>query len=111
MPDARCTRGLMRNVHKECVHEHTGQRIICDAVSRWRRPDRAEALSARLTLVSLLLNVWKDFLLRCIHHETRLRSGHSCFRRHSHSIVAGGLPEMSCTTHEMFPVVRFRRPQ
>ena len=50
MPDARCTRGLMRNVHKECVHEHTGQRIICDAVSRWRRPDRAEALSAPLMI-------------------------------------------------------------
>jgi len=28
MPDARCTRGLMRNVHKECAHEHTGQRNI-----------------------------------------------------------------------------------
>ena len=26
MPDARCTRGLMRSVHKECAHEHTGQR-------------------------------------------------------------------------------------
>jgi len=25
MPDARCTRGLMRNVHKECAHEHTGE--------------------------------------------------------------------------------------
>src|SRR5204862_3886098 len=23
-PGARCTRGLMRNVHKECAHEHTG---------------------------------------------------------------------------------------
>ena len=26
MPDARCTRGLMRNVHRKCAHEHTGQR-------------------------------------------------------------------------------------
>ena len=25
MPDARCTRGLMRSVHKECAHEHTGE--------------------------------------------------------------------------------------
>ena len=25
MPDARCTRDLMRNVHKECAHEHTGE--------------------------------------------------------------------------------------
>jgi hypothetical protein len=24
MPDARCTRGLVCNVHKECAHEHTG---------------------------------------------------------------------------------------
>jgi len=24
MPDARCTRDLMRSVHKECAHEHTG---------------------------------------------------------------------------------------
>src|SRR3954468_9350475 len=24
MPDARCTRDLMRNVHKKCAHEHTG---------------------------------------------------------------------------------------
>ena len=23
-PDARCTRGLMRNVHEKCAHEHTG---------------------------------------------------------------------------------------
>src|SRR5258706_8280550 len=23
MPDARCTRGLMRNVHRKCAHEHT----------------------------------------------------------------------------------------
>src|SRR4029077_11688149 len=23
-PDARCTRGLVCNVHKECAHEHTG---------------------------------------------------------------------------------------
>src|SRR5580765_4232548 len=30
MPDARCTRGLMRNVHKECAHEHTGQRRTSD---------------------------------------------------------------------------------
>src|SRR5712672_4714689 len=30
MPDARCTRGLMRNVHKECAHEHTGQRRQSD---------------------------------------------------------------------------------
>src|SRR5712671_6903623 len=26
MPGARCTRGLMRNVHKKCAHEHTGRR-------------------------------------------------------------------------------------
>src|SRR6476660_10366061 len=25
MPDARCTRGLMRNVHRKCAHEHTGE--------------------------------------------------------------------------------------
>src|SRR3954469_24892354 len=25
MPDARCTRDLMRNVHKKCAHEHTGE--------------------------------------------------------------------------------------
>jgi hypothetical protein len=30
MPDARCTRGLMRNVHKKCAHEHTGQRRTSD---------------------------------------------------------------------------------
>src|SRR5213083_3010754 len=30
MPDARCTRDLMRNVHKECAHEHTGQRRTSD---------------------------------------------------------------------------------
>ena len=24
MPGARCTRGLVCNVHKECAHEHTG---------------------------------------------------------------------------------------
>src|SRR3981081_3737885 len=30
MPDARCTRDLMRNVHKKCAHEHTGQRRTSD---------------------------------------------------------------------------------
>jgi hypothetical protein len=30
MPDARCTRGLMRNVHRKCAHEHTGQRRTSD---------------------------------------------------------------------------------
>src|SRR5258707_5510439 len=30
MPDARCTRDLMRSVHKECAHEHTGQRRASD---------------------------------------------------------------------------------
>ena len=25
MPDARCTRDLMRSVHKKCAHEHTGE--------------------------------------------------------------------------------------
>src|SRR3954470_13563785 len=25
MPDARCTRDPMRNVHKKCAHEHTGE--------------------------------------------------------------------------------------
>ena len=30
MPDARCTRGLMRSVHKKCAHEHTGQRRTSD---------------------------------------------------------------------------------
>ena len=30
MPAARCTRGLMRNVHRECAHEHTGQRRASD---------------------------------------------------------------------------------
>src|SRR5213080_97547 len=25
MPDARCTRDLMRNVHKKWAHEHTGE--------------------------------------------------------------------------------------
>jgi hypothetical protein len=30
MPGARCTRGLMRNVHKKCAHEHTGQRRASD---------------------------------------------------------------------------------
>ena len=30
MPDARCTRGLMRSVHEECAHEHTGQRRTSD---------------------------------------------------------------------------------
>jgi hypothetical protein len=24
MPDARCTRGLVCNVHRKCAHEHTG---------------------------------------------------------------------------------------
>jgi len=28
MPDARCTRGLARNVHRECAHEHTGERRL-----------------------------------------------------------------------------------
>src|SRR3981081_889036 len=30
MPDARCTRGLARSVHKKCAHEHTGQRRTSD---------------------------------------------------------------------------------
>ena len=30
MPDARCTRGLVCNVHKKCAHEHTGQRRQSD---------------------------------------------------------------------------------
>src|SRR5450432_989220 len=30
MPDARCTRDLMRSVHKKCAHEHTGQRRTSD---------------------------------------------------------------------------------
>ncbi len=30
MPDARCTRGLMRSVHRKCAHEHTGQRRTSD---------------------------------------------------------------------------------
>ena len=30
MPDARCTRGLMCNVHRKCAHEHTGQRRTSD---------------------------------------------------------------------------------
>src|SRR6185295_13430271 len=30
MPDARCTRGLMRSVHRKCAHEHTGQRRASD---------------------------------------------------------------------------------
>ena len=30
MPDARCTRDLMRNVHRKCAHEHTGQRRQSD---------------------------------------------------------------------------------
>src|SRR4030088_962096 len=30
MPDARCTRDPMRNVHKKCAHEHTGQRRTSD---------------------------------------------------------------------------------
>src|SRR5450432_2853101 len=30
MPDARCTRGPMRNVHRKCAHEHTGQRRTSD---------------------------------------------------------------------------------
>ncbi len=30
MPDARCTRDLMRNVHRKCAHEHTGQRRTSD---------------------------------------------------------------------------------
>src|SRR5438045_3871002 len=25
MPDARCTRDLMCNVHRKCAHEHTGE--------------------------------------------------------------------------------------
>ena len=29
-PGARCTRGLVCNVHKECAHEHTGQRRTSD---------------------------------------------------------------------------------
>jgi hypothetical protein len=27
MPDARCTRGLVSSVHKECAHEHTGEAV------------------------------------------------------------------------------------
>src|SRR5712664_3750921 len=30
MPGARCTRGLVCSVHKECAHEHTGQRRTSD---------------------------------------------------------------------------------
>jgi len=30
MPDARCTRDLMRSVHRKCAHEHTGQRRTSD---------------------------------------------------------------------------------
>jgi len=30
MPDARCTRDLVCNVHKKCAHEHTGQRRTSD---------------------------------------------------------------------------------
>jgi hypothetical protein len=30
MPDARCTRGLMRNMDRKCAHEHTGQRRQSD---------------------------------------------------------------------------------
>jgi hypothetical protein len=30
MPDARCTRGLMRNGSGSCAHEHTGQRRQSD---------------------------------------------------------------------------------
>src|SRR3954454_21337357 len=30
MPDARCTRGLMRNGSGRCAHEHTGQRRQSD---------------------------------------------------------------------------------
>ena len=30
MPGARCTRGLMRSVHRKCAHEHTGQRRTSD---------------------------------------------------------------------------------
>ena len=30
MPDARCTRGLVCNVHEKCAHEHTGQRRTSD---------------------------------------------------------------------------------
>src|SRR4029078_3171643 len=29
-PGARCTRGPMRNVHRKCAHEHTGQRRTSD---------------------------------------------------------------------------------
>jgi hypothetical protein len=25
MPDARCTRDLVRNVHRKCAHKHTGE--------------------------------------------------------------------------------------
>src|SRR5207342_1096526 len=30
MPYALCSRGLMRNVHRKCAHEHTGQRRTSD---------------------------------------------------------------------------------
>jgi hypothetical protein len=33
MPDARCTRDLMRNVHKKCAHEHTTAYNVISPVS------------------------------------------------------------------------------
>ena len=35
MPDARCTRGLVCNVHEKCAHEHTGQRSNPTFPAQW----------------------------------------------------------------------------
>src|SRR5882762_8382082 len=51
MPGARCTRGLMRNVHKECAHEHTGQR---------RASDIPCAMALRLIACSCVLKICQN---------------------------------------------------
>src|SRR5712672_4515727 len=51
MPDARCTRGLMRNVHRKCAHEHTGQR---------RQSDIPCAMALRLIACSCVLKICQN---------------------------------------------------
>src|SRR6267154_2236485 len=51
MPDARCTRGLMRNVHRKCAHEHTGQR---------RQSDIPCAMALRLIASSCVLKICQN---------------------------------------------------
>src|SRR6266481_6294089 len=51
MPGARCTRGLVCNVHEKCAHEHTGQR---------RASDIPCAMALRLIACSCVLKICQN---------------------------------------------------